>query len=892
MSGPNSVVSTCDGSLNWSGGVDSLKTTTIQSVQQPDGLARNELAWLVNGTVQDGGITPRAGWKYLNTISDGTSAYQGGYMYQPPTGDPYIIPAIGGHIYKVVPGEVPIDLSLASYSVAASPPVVNQVILTNIDGGPVGTTVPDGSVDPIGSYSSFVIPSIGQNVGVTIPNPYIGPLNGIAEIGLSDKHVWHLQAQSHRWYFRVNQGSGFVSGSVGPSKLVVLSDSDGYALAFTPCGNSIEGGFTCPTYYWDTIPPGALLYADSVTKPTFTASHGGPGCWQLVEAVMGGFDANHPDVVGSIVEVGTVTQVTAPDASFYEHLELLSHDFGPPIGTITQPGYLWSSFGPTQFSVNNSIPLDQVKASYPGITNWINANTVTDMGPAPGHYRIFSSTPIADSLLPNTDLTLNKSIPQYYFCQAEQWLIIQAGDMVTLPLFWDGAILRRSLGITDTAVAPGTPGVNEIPAAGPMVYNKNRLWYAQGRTYSAGDIVGGNSGTAAYNFRDSVLNVTENPLVIGGDGFTVPSQTGDITALADNASIDTATGEGRLFAFTEKAIYSLSVPVTRNDWIAATNNNQPAQTIVQFNNGAAGDRSVVAVNGDLFFQSLEPSVRSLITAMRYFNQWGNVPISSKMNRLLMFTDRSLLRYASGIFFDNRLIQTALPVKTNQGVIHQALMVLDFTPLSKFGSQLDPIWEGMYEGLDILQMFTGIFNGEERAFAIVVSRKDKSIQLWEMTKDDRFDQTDQRIQMVIEFPAFTWGQEFELKKQISAELWIDRLYGEVIFTLEYRPDGETCWQKWHEWKVCSPRNSCENTGIDPCTGLEKVQCYPMIQYGESYVQTMTLPKPPINCSQREGRPSNVNYQFQPKLTVKGFCRVRGLLIHAEKVDRKLYANMVC
>ncbi len=218
--------------------------------------------------------------------------------------------------------------------------------------------------------------------------------------------------------------------------------------------------------------------------------------------------------------------------------------------------------------------------------------------------------------------------------------------------------------------------------------------------------------------------------------------------------------------------------------------------------------------------------------------------------------------------------------------------MDLEPISSFGSQSPPIWDGMYEGLDILQTFSGIFSGKERAFAVVVSRVDFSLQLWELTADDRFDNTDTRIQMRAEFPAFTWGNEFSQKQQVSAELWIDRLYGEVVFTLEYRPDGESCWQKWHEWKVCSPRNSCESTGVNPCTGLAQVQCYPLTPFGESYKQTMTLPTPPNSCQSQSGRPSYINYQCQPRLTVKGFCRIRGLLLHAVPKERKLYDSKIC
>jgi hypothetical protein len=37
---------------------------------------------------------------------------------------------------------------------------------------------------------------------------------------------------------------------------------------------------------------------------------------------------------------------------------------------------------------------------------------------------------------------------------------------------------------------------------------------------------------------------------------------------------------------------------------------------------------------------------------------------------------------------------------------------------------------------------------------------------------------------------------------------------------------------------------------------------------------------------------MGYQFQPKLIVKGYCRVRGILLYAERLDRQLYQNLVC
>lgn len=476
------------------------------------------------------------------------------------------------------------------------------------------------------------------------------------------------------------------------------------------------------------------------------------------------------------------------------------------------------------------------------------------------------------------------AVEQGFMTQAEQFLVVQAGDSVTLPLFWDGTTLRRSIGITNTAAIPGTPGVNEIPAATTMDYYQGRLWYAQNRNYSAGDIVKGNSGTLAYAFRDSVLNVTENPLVVGGDGFTVPTNAGSIRALKHSANLDSTLGEGRLYIFTRKTIYSLVVPVTRTQWIAAGNNNQPQQTVVQLVNGSVNDRSVVAVNGDLFFQSLEPGIRSLMVSLRDFSQWANTQVANNEERILKFNDRSLLHFASGIEFDNRMLQTALPRRAARGVVHDAVIPLDFTPLSTFETTAPPVWSGMWQGIPILQMFTGDFGGLQRAFAVVLSAVDGSLELWEITVDEKFDTEDNRITMYAEFPAFNWGDPLLLKKLVGGELWIDRLYGQTVFQIDWRPDGDPCWIPWRRWELCSSRNSCED--------VHNPICYPITPHLESYRSTVTLPRPPDKCQSNGIRPAHIGYQFQVRLTIHGFCRLRGLFLHAEPMERALYSNPVC
>jgi hypothetical protein len=497
-----------------------------------------------------------------------------------------------------------------------------------------------------------------------------------------------------------------------------------------------------------------------------------------------------------------------------------------------------------------------------------------------------------------TDLSaaFSKPLPiteRCFFCQAERWLIIQAGDGITLPLFWDGTTLSQSIGIVDPLATPATgPHVNELPAATAMCYYMGRVWYAQNRTVSAGDIVGGASaypapGPPYYGLKDSVLCVQENPLCVGGDGFTVPTHAGNIRGLSYAANINTMLGQGNLYIGTTEEIYQLQVPVTRGDWINASAQNQPLMTVAVAGAGWVSDRSIVQANSDLFFQTIEPAIRSLALAIRNFGQWGNVPLSINEYRMVQFNDRRYLRFASGVLFDNRVLQTALPYDCGYGIAHKALAPLNFDVISSLSGQVSasagvlssyPAWEGMWEGLNILEILSGDFGGLQRALMLVWSDANQAIEVWEVSHDGRYDKEANRVVWYVEFPAFTFGAELDLKRMVSGEVWIDRLWGEAILKIEWRPDGYVCWVPWHQWTVC-----CESDEVP-------TPQYPEGINRQSYKQMISLPVPPADVSAPSGRPSNQGYQFQIRLTVKGYCRLRGLFLHAEKMGRRLYADM--
>jgi len=511
-------------------------------------------------------------------------------------------------------------------------------------------------------------------------------------------------------------------------------------------------------------------------------------------------------------------------------------------------------------------------------------------------YRYIPSTGAVTDLSTAFGLVHPADLDQFFFVQGEEFLVIQAGDGVTLPLFWDGQILRRSVGILGPTHTPSAYPFddlpyNELPAATCMDYYMGRIWYAQGRTYGAGDIVGNSaSGTIPYNFRDSVVKVTENPLCFGGDNFTVPSNSGNIRCLKHSANINNQLGDGLLYIGTRKAVYSLQVPVTRDDWIAADSNNQPLQRIAQLNNGWVNDRTVVPVNGDLFGQSLEPSIRSIKTAIRNQDEWGNLPISNNVNRALRFNDRALMRLCSGIEFDNRLWETCLPRSTPQGVVSDGILILDFDIISTLDEHSPPAWEGMYEGQPILQLFRGDFGGLDRGFAFTVSEIDSSINCWELTTDSRTENGDNRVIWAFETPAYNFGKEMTLKKLVGAEFWVDKVFGTVEFDFYYRADADPCYRYWAHQEICVARK-CEEDGllptcpVYPYPGEEKV-------YREGYKWPITLPEPKPSCGSMGIRPTNIGYQFQVRVVIKGWCRMRGVLIYGTPVEKSLYGGLNC
>lgn len=462
---------------------------------------------------------------------------------------------------------------------------------------------------------------------------------------------------------------------------------------------------------------------------------------------------------------------------------------------------------------------------------------------------------------------------QVWMVQAEKWMIIQDGQSV--PIFFDGASSRRSV-----------PELGQIQAGKMMEYHRGRVAKVNpdGRTFSIGDIVYGSSGTVGEQFRDSVLYVKENNYLVGGGFFYVPGTFGDITFMRGMADLDKSLGQGPLMVGTAKAIFTVDLPTDRTTWQALTN---PILSVAQIANGGRSQDSTVNINGDIFTRAND-GVRSLTQASRDFlTSWGNTPISREMNRLLPSDDDSLLGYASGVFFDNRLLMTASPSYSRRGVFNRGTVALDFDVLSSMRDKLPSAWEGLWQGTNILKIVVGEFRNTTRCFQWIVTGEG-DIELFEQTKTEIRDTYTNPfpIKWAFETSALLRKgeayHELDLKRLMGGELYVDDVFGTVAFKVFYKPDQHPCWIPWHSWSVCVLEKQCS---------VSPEGCLDTTNYKPLFVPRMPFGIPSGECDTNgTKRPYREARTFQVRVEVIGHCVIRGMRIMAITIPEQTWPDM--
>lgn len=434
--------------------------------------------------------------------------------------------------------------------------------------------------------------------------------------------------------------------------------------------------------------------------------------------------------------------------------------------------------------------------------------------------------------------------------QALQWLVIQ-NDRDSALIF-DGSAARRSNVLGDKP---------EVPSGAMMEYAEGRLWVVTNarKQIAAGDLFDPFNLNSAITFSEE--------LVAGQTGrFVMPTGESEITGIKVIPNLDTSQGQGPLLVFTEDAIGSINVPYNRAIW---KTQNYALTRLVQSMYGGMGQDSIVVVNGDIWNRAKD-GLRTFIMAAAAFNEWGNVPQSREVSRLINSDTRSLLKFASGILFDNRLLMTYGPERTPNGVQHRGIVALDFDVISALLKRDMPIYDGGWTGVRPTKLLVGQFGGDERAFALCLNDNGEN-ELWEIMREFGDDNYSTRIRAAIETRSFIWKNPFSLKQLDTAEFFVDEMLGTVDWALRWKPDFSPCWFQWGEATTCVRQNNCP----PPTTG-----CLPMVRYDPGFRSRLGFGRPPNDCEPHDEKPAKICYRSQVRLEWRGNVGVKMVLLRAD------------
>jgi hypothetical protein len=538
-------------------------------------------------------------------------------------------------------------------------------------------------------------------------------------------------------------------------------------------------------------------------------------------------------VGGRIFKIDVLNGFQASDITPVRGTATASNFISPPTGGSVTVSVADNS------TIHVGYPLTIGDGRYLVTAKAIGQITITNLDATPG-VLFASGTPVY-YLRPNSSL-----LPHIWTLQAENYFLIQNGSDACI--IYDGATSRRSV----------RSGLKlEVPTGTSMCYANGRIHVAVNRReIELGDIYGGPT---------SIIDFTETLYLAEGGKFRVPK---DITALKVAPVLDTSLGQGPVQIHTTEGIYTLNLPVDRLRWKDLTT---PIQTVSLINYGATSQFGTVVVNGDAFFRATD-GLRSFIMARRDFGTWGNVPVSREMSRILSDDDTKFLQHGSAVLFDNLLLFTVnpLPIESGRAAYWQGLGVLDFDLISSMGQRSPPVYAGMWNGVNVMQIVKGTFAGVDRCFLFVRSEEGVN-ELWEMDPKSRFDNECGRIKCRVETRAMDFGMPKGLHQLHSAEVWVDQVHGEVDFSLQFRRDQSPCWVDWGTPKTaCAVNRECA-VGEGDCFGFKTFQ--------PGYKTRIGFGRPPDSCEAYANSPDALGYEHEFAIEWEGYARLKSFIVKA-------------
>lgn len=830
-------------------------------------LPSQQAAWAINTTFRGGYATDRPPVQKL-TLNFGGNAeletavrkgfFQGAGVYRPDFGSSQNVAQIGGRLFTftengdvwdvveiTIPGD-PNDATtnqvwmwqaekwLIISDGTSKLPIFYDGVSCRRSYGPSYTIVPVGGIS---ASSPGTVPAVNSSVTLTLVSPYTGPFNVPV-----------------RFNGALYQPSGSITGNI------TLTNISGTPGAVHPVGSDV------------VVNPNLI----GATTASATASSTLIGTACVIPAFCGtnfNISITLPlTSVGSLAVGNAVTFTSMTGLSLSWTVQSIS---GLNV-TLTR---VW---GVTIFGCSVCTP-----SPPPSMTQFsANAGTLVQFSSSMGPNVVLGQLTAAFNN-PSVGSTANGSLSTPYTGPANQLVTIGTSLYTLNAIPASGGTSLILINLTDNEgdayPAMGTldiTSVPELPACRMGVYGMGQNWFSavDGLSFGCSDLVGSSSGTPANNYRDAVLKT--NDLEVMGY-FHLPNAGEIITSMTFVATLDQALGQGPLQVGVASGMFSCKAPFTLIDFqgtslVEAIANPILTKSLIGF--GPVAQNSTVLANSDTIFRSYE-GINSLILARRDFSDLGgNTPISREVTRALENDNQSLLSYSSAIVFDNRLRMTCYPTVSGQGVFHQGEAVLNYDLLSSLRGKAQPVWDGLWTGLNILQYTQGLFGPVSRAFAFTFNITDTQIELYELlpTGREHFDNGNIRIKWVVETPVI-FNQNIkpltDLARLIDGEMYLTEVNERVDVNVQYRPLFYPCWRPWHEFSICA----------DMTTANAKEQVRYALGFGE------TNPK---DCDPINDRPFRDAEAFQLRLEFTGHAKLWGVKCVATELPTPAFTAPVC
>lgn len=364
----------------------------------------------------------------------------------------------------------------------------------------------------------------------------------------------------------------------------------------------------------------------------------------------------------------------------------------------------------------------------------------------------------------------NALIPQTYMVQAGIYFVIQDGQGA--PIIFDGVSARR-------AVPP-----DEIFTGLFMACGQGRIVLVgvDGLVYF-GDIRDGMGGGDG-----DMLKFTETKFLNEGFPSFIPPECGKPTAIAFLPQQDAATGMGDCIIFGSRGAEGFTLSIARDQW-----KNSQFQRPVLRGIGCVGPWAVAQSNNDLLIRAFD-GYRTYRQARAEAYKLSQIPLSTNVRKFISADTRGLLRYASVIEFDNRVLGTCTPVPNAGKFYHNGIVSMDFDVLSTFGGASQPAWDGHWGnwdnnplvGIRVQKLVEGMFAGEQRTFAFVL-KEDGTNSFVELMRKPVGHDSGGPIRMRLLSRALDFEQATNEKSLHGGDYWIDQVTESTTVTTSYSPD---------------------------------------------------------------------------------------------------------